>query len=464
MVHAESLLGRLAAAARPERPWWRITVSPWWARTLIAAGARPAPAVDAATSTPHQPPPGPTGDVPGSSGDDPDAAGAEGSAPGAGTSTAAEEAGDAAAVRDQLAAPLPIRPQTSGAGLPDTLDTRHELADRAAAAARNPTPATQRPTTTDPTGWSSQPQRPPRVFISDAHSSPAHLPAVRELWQSLRLHGIDARLDLRAAEQPQDWALWVLEQIRDADYVLVIVSPAYRRSAEGLASPDERRGAAFEASLFREAFYADPVEARRKYLPVLLADARAVDIPAFLGPASATHYRIGEHPADDAEPLLRVLIGQTPQPRPDVGAADPLAAAPNQRVPGPGRPPIPAAPSSHRPRPADLVHLVDRLLAIPEVASPAGWTRLLDLLPSELVQIVPRQSPHRLEGIALMRACANYPGGWSDLALALSLIAPPSSARQFVDGVHQLGLVVDDTPTTARARESGTRGKDVPGS
>lgn len=42
----DSLLGRLARAARPRHPWLRVTVSPWWAQVLIAAGARPAP-VDA---------------------------------------------------------------------------------------------------------------------------------------------------------------------------------------------------------------------------------------------------------------------------------------------------------------------------------------------------------------------------------------------------------------------------------
>ena len=38
------IVGRIAAAARPGRPWLRITAPPWLARILIAAGTQPAPA------------------------------------------------------------------------------------------------------------------------------------------------------------------------------------------------------------------------------------------------------------------------------------------------------------------------------------------------------------------------------------------------------------------------------------
>src|ERR1035441_4853908 len=43
---ADSALGRIASAARPGRPLFRITASPWWARVLIAAGAQEAPSAD----------------------------------------------------------------------------------------------------------------------------------------------------------------------------------------------------------------------------------------------------------------------------------------------------------------------------------------------------------------------------------------------------------------------------------
>ncbi|MET8142713.1 hypothetical protein ABZU32_20605 [Sphaerisporangium sp. NPDC005288] len=39
-ARADSLLGKLARAAAPGQPWLRVTVSPWLARLLVAAGAR----------------------------------------------------------------------------------------------------------------------------------------------------------------------------------------------------------------------------------------------------------------------------------------------------------------------------------------------------------------------------------------------------------------------------------------
>src|SRR4051794_26384728 len=91
--------------------------------------------------------------------------------------------------------------------------------------------------------------RPPvRVFISYAHASADHVQAGRQLWQFLRAQGVDARLDMAAGGRPGDWALGILEQDREADYVLVVASGPYRRRAEGLATPDESRGVPYEAA------------------------------------------------------------------------------------------------------------------------------------------------------------------------------------------------------------------------
>ena len=78
---------------------------------------------------------------------------------------------------------------------------------------------------------------PVRVFISYAHDSDTHREAVREFWVLLRRSGIDARLDRTAAEQAQDWPLWMLDQVRKADFVLCVASPTYRRRAEGTEDP-----------------------------------------------------------------------------------------------------------------------------------------------------------------------------------------------------------------------------------
>jgi hypothetical protein len=340
-------------------------------------------------------------------------------------------------------------------------------------------------------------QRPVRVFISYAHGSAEHMEQVRDLWLFLRKQGIDAKLDMPAAEVPQDWALWMIDQVRNADYVLVIASEAYRRRADGLAPPEESRGVVFESGLVREAMYADPVAARRKFLPVVLGDGRLEDIPSFLGQTSTTHYRIAALTEKHAEPLLRVLTGQPLVSEPDLGppptlnglqtAAHPLARFVNASTTGSanvdrrngssagtanatvgsngrsgGRAPaesraagsaatgddirdrVAPAGASRRLAISDLGSLVDLLLAVPEVAGPAQWQRLLDLLPGHVAQAVPRQPAGRMEAIALLRTAEQYPGAWPAVVGALWLLAPLSPAVQrFAAEVQRLGLDAD---------------------
>jgi tetratricopeptide (TPR) repeat protein len=161
-----------------------------------------------------------------------------------------------------------------------------------------------------------QGDRPARVFISYAHDSDDHREAVREFWVLLRQCGIDARLDRTAAEQPRDWTLWMLEQMREAKFVLCVASPAYRRRSEGTEEPGKGLGVQWEAALIREEFLRDRDQARRHLLPVLLPSGSVTDIPAFFGPFSGTNYQIAELSRAGIEPLRRVLIGQASEVEP----------------------------------------------------------------------------------------------------------------------------------------------------
>ena len=174
--------------------------------------------------------------------------------------------------------------------------------------------------------------KPPRVFVSYAHESPEHQETVRDLWVLLRSQGIDARLDSPAAERRQDWPVWMLREVREADFVLVIASPAYRRRAEGLADVDEGRGVQFEAALIREQLYADRQGGMGKFLPVLLPGASPQDIPIFLGPVTATSYAVREMTPAGIELLLRVLTDQPFELEPPLGATPVLAPRPLMAV------------------------------------------------------------------------------------------------------------------------------------
>jgi len=177
--------------------------------------------------------------------------------------------------------------------------------------------------------------KPVRVFISYAHESEAHAEAVRDLWVFLRANGIDATLDRVAAQRRQDWTLWMTDQVRAADHILVIASPAYKRRAQGHAEPDKGRGVQFEARLIRDAFYRDQ-QALDRFLPVVLPGGSRDDVPDFLTPAIATVYRVSEFTVTGAEKLLRLLTGQPAEVAPPLGQV-PLLSSRDHTAPSPLR-------------------------------------------------------------------------------------------------------------------------------
>jgi hypothetical protein len=147
-----------------------------------------------------------------------------------------------------------------------------------------------------------------QIMISYAHEGPGHVERVRTLSELLVAHGLEVQLDQPAAENRQNWARWTVDRIRDADRVLVVVSPAYRRRFERGAEANAGRGVQFEGLLISEEIFKDPDAALRKFLPVLLPGTSREDIPTVLLPYSGTSYPI-ELTTDGVAGLVRVLKG-----------------------------------------------------------------------------------------------------------------------------------------------------------
>jgi hypothetical protein len=188
---------------------------------------------------------------------------------------------------------------------------------------------------------------PVRVFISYAHDDAAHEERVRRFWLFLRGQGVDARLDLAVAGRRVDWAEWMTREVRDADRVLVIASPEYKRRAEGDVRPDEGRGVQWEVRLIRDVVYADQRAGLERVLPVVLPGCSADDLPLWLAPASVAHYVVSDFTVPGSEALLRLLTGQPFEIVPSLGvvpvlppldAAPPPAAAAQGAVPTPRQP------------------------------------------------------------------------------------------------------------------------------
>ncbi|GAA3007214.1 toll/interleukin-1 receptor domain-containing protein [Actinokineospora diospyrosa] len=145
-----------------------------------------------------------------------------------------------------------------------------------------------------------------RVFISYAQED-GHNEVVQGFWEFLRNNGIDARLDQVAAGERQDWALWMGEQVRDADVVLCVASERYRMRSEGRTGPDEGKGAQWEARLIRDTFHANQHDLQR-FVPVVLPGQTTAGIPDFLAPSTTTYYVVEDFTVEGAEALLRFLL------------------------------------------------------------------------------------------------------------------------------------------------------------
>ncbi len=155
----------------------------------------------------------------------------------------------------------------------------------------------------------------PRVFVSYAHDTRAHKRQVLRFCRLLRHLGVDVRVDEWDDDVRRDWYVWMIDQFRCADKVIVIASPQYRQAGDGEALPDCNRGVQTESAMLRDFLHGDRATWTRKILPVILPGRSAGEIPLYLQPSSASHYHVPEITPAGVVELLAVING-TPRPVP----------------------------------------------------------------------------------------------------------------------------------------------------
>jgi hypothetical protein len=148
--------------------------------------------------------------------------------------------------------------------------------------------------------------QPPQVFVSYSDDSPTHAKRVLELAQWLRSHGVDAHIDQFEDSPEEGWPRWIVRQIREAEFVLVIATPHYLALCEG----EEARTSGgdslvrFKSHLSLQELH-ESGGRNRKFIPVLYeGDAIVESVPLPL--RGATCYRLPTQ-LDD---LYRRLTGQ----------------------------------------------------------------------------------------------------------------------------------------------------------
>ena len=148
------------------------------------------------------------------------------------------------------------------------------------------------------------------IFVSYAHAPEGHARRVEDFVAALRDAGLPVVFDgdVVTPQGPLElWHRWMLDQIENADWVLVVCNDIYYERFRGREPSDDGLGVAFEATIIAQAIYADATR-NRKFIPILFEDASPSSIPEPL--RGATHYRI---PAE-----LDVLIAALATPNPGV--------------------------------------------------------------------------------------------------------------------------------------------------
>jgi hypothetical protein len=132
--------------------------------------------------------------------------------------------------------------------------------------------------------------------------------AVAELCAFLAGKGLDVRYDQQGLDERRNWDRWINAQIRRADYVIVIASPAYRAAGDGTLPPGQRLGVQFEYDRLVDLLHRYREEWTPKILPVVLPGRSPEEIPLSFLPGIADHYVLADITEEGAARLLGVLL------------------------------------------------------------------------------------------------------------------------------------------------------------
>ncbi|WP_193661476.1 toll/interleukin-1 receptor domain-containing protein [Nocardioides kribbensis] len=161
----------------------------------------------------------------------------------------------------------------------------------------------------------------PTAIVSWAHRDPGwddvrtaqHKDSVLRFTQALRRHGIDTDID--AFHPNEDWTRWGPRRIAESDFILIVISVAWRHGWEGTGDPEAHKGVADEANAVKSLQDHGTRETLQKRCRIILLPGCNDDVP--IGMSGIQRYKIKGFETDDLEDLLRDLTGQpefTPEP------------------------------------------------------------------------------------------------------------------------------------------------------
>ena len=151
-----------------------------------------------------------------------------------------------------------------------------------------------------------------KVFISYAHESDTLSENVFTFSNYLRSEGIDSEIDQYEEAPSEGWPKWMLRQIQDADYVLIVCSSLFYERANDTTSSTDGLGVKWETNLILQQLYSMSVQ-NEKFIPIIFNSSDKKFIPLPLEPY--THYKI----SDEQEKLKNRILGISRSTRPKLG-------------------------------------------------------------------------------------------------------------------------------------------------
>jgi nucleoside phosphorylase len=167
----------------------------------------------------------------------------------------------------------------------------------------------------------------PKVFVSYSHDSQEHKDQVLALAERLRQDGIDCTIDQNEKSPAEGWQRWMLNQVKEATFVLVVCTETYDRRFRGSEKPGRGKGATWEGDMIIQELY-DAQGQNPKFIPIILSSEDANFIPSPL--RSTTSYRLNT--TDGYEQLYRSLTNQHDTPRLELGKIRALAPRDRKQV------------------------------------------------------------------------------------------------------------------------------------
>jgi hypothetical protein len=144
-----------------------------------------------------------------------------------------------------------------------------------------------------------------KVFVSYAWENDEHQQRVKQFTQQLRHDGLDATIDIFEPNPPEGLPQWMVNQIRRADFVLLVITETYRKRFEGDEEAGKGKGVKWEGGIVTRSLYNSEFRTG-KFLPVVFGSEHNASMPAiFVG---NTYYDISQ-PAG-LEALVRLMTDQ----------------------------------------------------------------------------------------------------------------------------------------------------------